>query len=121
MTHLITAGALIAATLVPAALSAQMARTSPAPSYHLMQVSVNAEDISPEEFKAKTATIRSCDDAVTLVETLGAEWKRNRFVRANELPQDLRQVLRDLPAGHATPVFGDEAAIMRVLVLCART
>jgi len=112
--------AVLAAALVPAGLSAQAARTSPVPSYHLMQLSVDSTDVTFEEFKAKTEAIRSCGDATKLVESLGTEWKRDRFVRASQLPEDLQAVLEELPTGHATQVFSDDGIVLRVIVLCNR-
>jgi hypothetical protein len=111
--------AIAAAAIAPTALSAQVEiRRSPVPSYHLIQLSVGAEQIAPEEFKAKTGEIKSCVDAKNLAKTLGADMKRNRFVRSTTLPENLRDEVKKLPIGHATEVFSNDSSTMRVLVLC---
>ena len=120
LNHIITVSAAGALALAPAAVSAQQERASPVDSFHLVQLSVNASDVAPDEFKAKTESIRSCADARDLRDSLGAEMTRNRFVRATQLPDDLRALVDELPTGHATPVYTYDGAVLRVLVLCNR-
>ena len=120
LNRLVAASAVMAATLAPALASAQDERSSPVPRYHLMQLSVDTAATTPEEFKAKSEAIRTCGEAKDLAKSLDAGIKRNRFVRASSLPADLQDVLLELPAGHATPVFSDDDGVMRVLVLCGR-
>lgn len=116
-----TATAMAAAAFVPAALAAQAdVRSSPVPSYHLVQVSVDASAVPAEEFEAQTKAIQSCDDAARLARTLDADFTRNRFIRANQMPQQLQDILADLPTGQSTPVFSADGKQLRVLVLCAR-
>ena len=119
-------GALAAAAFVPAALSAQQynpgsgVRTSPVARYNLMQLSVPTENVSQEDFRARTQAIRSCYDGKKLGEELGAEITRNRFATLSLLPEQVQEVLRDLPAGQATEVFGADESMMRVLIICSR-
>lgn len=119
-------GAIAATTILPAALAAQQhnpgsgVRTSPVPRYNLMQLTVQSENISVEEFKTKTQAIRSCYEAKKLAGELDAQTARNRFVTSSQLPNPVQEILRDLPNGHATPVFSADPSIMRVLVICSR-
>lgn len=119
--RLISAAAMIAAAIAPAVAAAQQERTSPRPNYNLVQLTVKSADIAMEDFKARTEAIRSCDAAVKLAGELDAQVTRNSYVRADKMPSDLNAILKDLPTGHATPVFSNEKAIMRVLVLCNRS
>lgn len=121
--NLLGTAALTAAAVAPAALSAQYApgvRSSSVATYHMMQLSVSTASIGLEEFKAQTETIRSCGDAKRLAEPLGAEIRRDRFVRATQLPDDLQETLADLQTGHASEVFTADGTVMRVLVICGR-
>ena len=109
----------LAALAVPTGLSAQLdLQTSPVPRYHLVQLAVESETISAEEFASKTEAIRSCRDAKNLAEEIGAEMKRNRFVLSTRLPKDLQAALKDLPAGHATQVYPGAGSTLQVIVLC---
>ncbi len=125
MNRLIAASTLAIATMVvastPTALAAQTANSSPVQRYHLMQLSVKASHVALPEFQAKTESIRSCEDARSLVEPLDADWRRNRFISASNLPSDLRAILEELPSGSATPVFAIDQETMSVIVLCNRT
>lgn len=115
----VAAAALIAA---PLALSAQSdVRTSSVPTYHLVQLSVQSGQVTPEDFKARTEAIQSCEDASEVAQSIGADFVRNRHIRATQMPEDLQDILKDLPAGEATPVFSKDGQVLRVLVLCART
>lgn len=111
--------ALAAAAIAPASLSAQE-RSSPVPAYHLMQLTVQTDEVAPKDFAEKTSNIGSCEDARELAVELGADVKRNRFVRASSLPPMLQNSLKELRAGQATKVFSNDPKVMRVLVLCHR-
>ena len=84
-----------------------------------MQLAVEADKVELDQFKAGAEAIRSCDDALKLAQSLSADIKRNRFVRASNLPGELQDILKDLPTGHATPLFGTDGNA-RVLVICNR-
>lgn len=119
--HLLSASAAMAMAAIPAALSAQPGeRISSVPAYHLVQVSVARDNISEGEFIERSKSIRSCSQAVELGEEIGARVTRDRFVRAGQLPPYIRDLLAELPVGHATEVYGIDGEPMRVLVLCAR-
>lgn len=94
-------------------------RSSSVPSYHLVQLSISADEGAIEAFRTDTQSIRSCDDAMDVARTHSADITRNRFVRATRLPSELQDILRDLPTGHATPLFGVDGAV-RALVICNR-
>lgn len=98
---------------------AQNERSSTENAYHLMELSVPASEVSPKDFKAKTEAIRSCADAASLSEELGAKRKQNRFVRASQLPPALLSQIEQLPTGRATRVYSNGDQVLRVLVLCA--
>ena len=95
-------------------------RSSTENAYHLMNLSVNASDVSASEFKTRTAAIQSCSDAAKLSDELGAKRTQNRFVRASQLPPALLAEVEKLETGRATPVYTNGDQILRVLVLCAR-
>lgn len=115
-------GALALALTAPVSLAAQSdVRSSSVPRYHLVQLSVDADVMETGEFKAKTAEIRSCSDAGNLARAIDADFKRNRYVRASEMPVALQTELAELPVGKATQVFGADGSMMRVLVICARS
>jgi len=120
MGKVVGAFAFVVAALAPTTLLAQTERSSSVPRYHLMQLSVQSEDLTAEEFKAKIEAIQSCGEVRELAKSLGADTKRNRFVRASALPTDLQNQLADLSVGQATPVFSADGTVMRVLVLCGR-
>ena len=113
--------ALAAAALVPAALSAQTnIRTSSVPNYHLMQLSISSTDYSLAEFRSATEALRSCAEARDLARSIGADIRRDRFVRGTQLPESLRAEIETLTSGHATRVFSENGETMRVIVLCNR-
>lgn len=119
--HIFGVFAATAAAIFATAASAQQERMSPRPNYNLVQLTVKSAEVAPGEFKARTAAVRSCDQAVKLAEELGAQVTRNPYVRADQMPSQLNDILKDLPTGHATPVFSNDPGIMRVLVLCNRS
>ena len=118
--NLVVAPALLAAVLAPAAAVAQAERSSPVPSYHLVQLSVHASKVAAPQFQAQTQAIESCGDAIELSRTLGAEMTRNRFIRASQMPTSVRTMVEELESGEATPVYTYDGAVLRVLVLCNR-
>lgn len=118
--NLVTAGAIVATALAPAMVFAQTERSAGTQSYNLVQVSVAAKDVSPEDFEARTAALASCAAAIELARELKGEAVRNRLVRASQLPEGLRDQLAELPVGHATSVYSGDGKTLRVLVLCNR-
>lgn len=110
-----------AAALVPAQAFVQPARESSRPGYTLLQLTVKPTAVGFADFGARTSTIRSCDDAVKLGTELGAELVGKTNVRSDQLPSELQNILKELPIGHATPVYGYADKWLRVLVLCNRT
>lgn len=111
--------ALAALSLSPVSLSAQTnVRGSGQAHYHLMQLSVSAQDMALEDFEAKTRTISSCADAKGLARELGADIRRNRYVMAHRLPDQVKIALQSTDIGNATQVFSDDDETMRVLVVC---
>lgn len=121
MYRLIPASAMLAAALAPAAAIGQTdVRTSPLPSYNLVQLSVAASAVPIEEFQTRTMEISSCGDAVKLGKAMDAKVERKRFVHASELPPQLRPVLKDLPNGIASPVLSEDGLALHVLVVCSR-
>lgn len=120
MLHRLVPAALIAVALAPVAALAQEERTSPLPSYHLVQLSVAASAVPIEQFQARTTEIRSCREAVELGRALDAKVERKTFVHATELPPPLRPILRTLPNGIATPVLSADGKALHVLVVCHR-
>ena len=119
--RLVPAAALIAATLAPAAISAEEVRTSSVQVYELTQVSVNASAIAPAEFEEKTQAIRSCRDARQLAKEIGARVQRDNFVRATALPSELQPILAETPTGRASPVMVEDGAALHVFVVCGRS
>ena len=112
-------------TLAPTSVALAQAgapgtQTSNVPAYHLMQLEVKTKDVSVETFETKTAAINDCSEVKAVAKELGGKMVRNRFVRASQMPSDLRAILKELPAGKATPVFSTDPAAARVLVLCNR-
>lgn len=110
------------ALLIPGQLTAQdgSGRGSQQANYHLMQLSVQTDKVSLEEFDTRTREIRSCRDARDLAKTFGADIKRDRFVMSHQLPEELREELSNTPTGHATKVFSADPSVMRVIVICHR-
>jgi hypothetical protein len=116
----LAAAAILAAAFAPTGAIVQEERTSPLPSYDLVQLSVAAGAVPVEEFQTRTMAINSCRDAVTLGKAMNAKVERKRFVHATELPPQLRPVLKNLPNGMATPVLSNDDRVLSVLVVCGR-
>ncbi len=112
--------ALVALALVPTSAAGQQERISPLPSYNLVQLSVASVQVAPAEFKAQTAAIRTCTEAMELGKNLNARVERKRFVHLSELPPQLRPVVKGVPTGQATPVLSEDGSILHVLVVCNR-
>ena len=110
--------ALAATVLAPATVSAQQERSAGIPAYHMLQLEVKASEIDPVAFNAQTREIRDCGDATDVAEAFDAKITRNRYVRATQLPQDVRDVIDATPIGQATPVFSADGETLRVLVVC---
>ncbi|MEM7701013.1 MAG: hypothetical protein AAF251_03670 [Pseudomonadota bacterium] len=117
---------LVAALLVPSNLAnaaqegTSGTRSSTVPTYHLMQLEVKTAKVSLQAFEAKTSSISSCNEAKTLAKEIDAKTRRNRFKRASQLPESLRDTLAEMPAGTATPAFTPDGSTARVIVLCGR-
>lgn len=112
--------ALAGAAIIPAAASAQQERSSPLPSYNLLQLSILSSQVALEDFEARTGAIRSCGEAVKLAKSQGWQAERKRFVHESELPPALRSVVRDVPIGQATPILSKDGSAFHVLVVCNR-
>lgn len=72
------------------------------------------------EMQAKTRNMGGCGRADAVAKELGAEIVSNDQLRLGDLPQQLQQILRQMPIGAATPPFGSAQDGLRVLVLCGR-
>lgn len=87
---------------------------------HLLQLAVPISEEAVEAFETVTSAIRTCDGARGIGRTLNAQIVENRAVPLSALPRGVRLLLRDLPTGRASPVFGKEETTMKVLVICER-
>lgn len=87
---------------------------------HLLQLAVPQREDTVEKFRTATSAIRTCDAALQIGQSLNAEIVENRSLPLSNLPPQVRELLRDLPTGRATPVFGTPQTTMKVLVICAR-
>ena len=87
---------------------------------HLLQLAIPANEDTAEAFGTVTSAIRTCEQARDLGRMLTAEIVENRSLSLSVLPEEIRLLLRDLPTGRATPVFGQSGKTMKVLVICAR-
>ncbi len=104
--------------------AAVMMVAQPAPAedevLHLLQLAVPITEDGIEAFKTVPSAIRPCAGAREIGKVLNAEIVENHSVPLSRLPWDVRALLRDLPIGQATPVFGKDATTKKVLVICAR-
>lgn len=107
----------LAAVLI---IAAQAAPPADEDVLHLLQLAIPANEDMAEAFGTATSAIRTCEQARDLGRMLTAEIVENRSVSLSVLPQEIRLLLRDLPTGRATPVFGQAGKTMKVLVICAR-
>lgn len=106
------------------ALSASLMMAQSAPPeedvLHLLQLAVPISADTVEAFETVTSAIRTCEGAREIGQTLNAQIVENRAVPLSRLPREVRLLLRDLPTGRASPVFGKEETTMKVLVICDR-
>ena len=87
---------------------------------HLLQLAVPASNDTVKKFRTVTSAIRTCEEARQIGQSLNAEITENESLPFSTLPQQVMELLRDLPTGRATPVFGMPQTKMKVLVICAR-
>lgn len=121
LNRLVPAAALAAAALVPAGVLAQEERTSAVPIYNLVQLAVDPDKVSAEEFSAKLETVTSCEAAVKASKAFRAVVTRNDYVRASNLPDDMAAMLKELPTGQPSSPFRGKDGKLRVLVICNRS
>lgn len=67
-----------------------------------------------------TRNMGGCGKAEGVARSIGAEIVSNDQLRMGDLPQQLQQILGQMPIGAATPPFGSAQDGLRVLVLCGR-
>lgn len=67
-----------------------------------------------------TRNMGGCGRAEEVARSIGAEIVSNDQLRMGDLPQQLQQILGQMPIGTATPPFGSAEDGLRVLVLCGR-
>jgi peptidyl-prolyl cis-trans isomerase SurA len=72
------------------------------------------------DMQAKTRNMGGCGKADEVAKGLGADVVSNDQLRLGDLPQQLQQILGQMPVGAATPPFGSAQDGLRVLVLCGR-
>jgi len=87
---------------------------------HLLQLTVPASNDTLGKFRTETSAIRTCEEARQIGQSLNAEITENQSMPLSQLPPQVWELLRDLPTGRATPVFGTPQTTMKVLVICAR-
>ncbi len=73
-----------------------------------------------EEFNTFVSSLRSCADAETARNVLGAEVVTNEAIVARQLPEQLQNILLSMQVGQTTPPFGSPEEGVRVLMLCGR-
>ncbi|MEP3421870.1 MAG: peptidylprolyl isomerase [Erythrobacter sp.] len=73
-----------------------------------------------ERFANFVGALRSCSDAESAQEALGATVVANDEIQASQLPEQLQNILLGLQVGQTTPPFGSAADGVRVLMLCGR-
>jgi len=73
-----------------------------------------------EKFGTFVQSLRSCADAESARELLGATVVSNDEIPARQLPEQLQNILLNLQIGQATPPFGSAEEGVRVLMLCGR-
>jgi peptidyl-prolyl cis-trans isomerase SurA len=72
------------------------------------------------DLQARTRNMGGCGRADEVARSVGAEVVTNDQLRLGDLPQQLQQILSQMPVGAATPPFGSPQDGLRVLVLCGR-
>jgi peptidyl-prolyl cis-trans isomerase SurA len=73
-----------------------------------------------QEFTGFIGGLRGCADAETARERIGATVVSNEQVQANQLPEQLQNLILGLQIGQTTPAFGSPEEGVRVLMLCGR-
>jgi peptidyl-prolyl cis-trans isomerase SurA len=68
----------------------------------------------------RTRNMGGCGRAPDVARELGAELVSNDQIRLGDLPEQLQQIMGQLPIGGSTPPFGSQQDGLRVLVLCGR-
>lgn len=64
--------------------------------------------------------IRRCRDGERVAKAIGATTVWNEDIRADALPQALRDMIAVMKIGNASPLFGEKGKSFRSLVLCGR-
>lgn len=72
------------------------------------------------EFTDFVSNLRSCADAESARDELGATVVSNNQIRAGNLPEQLRAIIINMQIGQTTPPFGSPQEGVRVLMLCGR-
>lgn len=94
----------------------------------LKQISISfAPDVTEEEANTRidefgnfVQTLRSCADAESARNVLGATVVANEQIQARQLPEQLQNILLNLQVGQTTPPFGSPEDGVRILMLCGR-
>lgn len=94
----------------------------------LKQIAISFEpDVTQEAAEAKVNrfaefvnSLRSCSDAESARDVLGATVVSNDQIRAANLPEQLRAIILNMQVGQTTPPFGSPQEGVRVLMLCGR-
>jgi len=73
-----------------------------------------------EEFGKFVEGLRGCNDVDVGAAQIGADVVTNEQVKAEVLPQQLRDILLQLQIGQTTPPFGNIQEGVRVFMLCGR-
>jgi len=94
----------------------------------LKQIAISFEpDVTQADAEAKVneftdfvSNLRSCADAESARDVLGATVVSNNQIRAGNLPEQLRAIILNMQIGQTTPPFGSPQEGVRVLMLCGR-
>jgi peptidyl-prolyl cis-trans isomerase SurA len=94
----------------------------------LKQIAISFEpDVTQEAAEAKVnrfaefvSNLRSCSEAESARDVLGATVVSNDQIRAANLPEQLRAIILNMQVGQTTPPFGSPQEGVRVLMLCGR-
>ena len=73
-----------------------------------------------EQFNTYISSLRSCSDADTARQAIGANVVSNDQIKVNQLPPALQNMILELQIGQTTPAFGSIEEGVRVLMLCGR-
>jgi len=83
-------------------------------------VTQEAAETKVNEFADFVNNLRSCADAESARDVLGATVVSNDQIRAANLPEQLRAIILNMQIGQTTPPFGSPQEGVRVLMLCGR-